>query len=95
MKVVWRTLKRFALYKNIELTFDSITDETLSQIEKFYKEEHIIKDNKSYSKILDAVPESRTPKPRGKNAINNFMRHLRAFIYWAIEKKFTTNNPFK
>lgn len=95
MKVVWRTLKRFALYKNIELTFDSITDETLSQIEKFYKEEHIIKDNKSYSKILDAVPESRTPKPRGKNAINNFMRHLRAFIYWAIEKEYTNNNPFK
>ncbi len=95
MKVVWRTLKRFALYKNIELTFDTMTDETLSQIEKFYKEEHIIKDNNSYSKILDAVPESRTPKPRGKNAINNFMRHLRAFIYWAIEKKFTTNNPFK
>lgn len=95
MKVVWRTLKRFALYKNIELTFDTMTDETLSQIEKFYREEHIIKDNNSYSKILDAVPESRTPKPRGKNAINNFMRHLRAFIYWAIEKEYTNNNPFK
>ena len=95
MKVVWRTLKRFELYKKVELSFDTITADTLSAIEEFYKEEYGISENKGYSKILDAVPESRKPQPRGKNAINNFMRHLRAFIYWAIDKDYTTNNPFK
>ena len=95
MKVVWRTLKRFELYKKVELSFDTITADTLSAIEEFYKEEYRFSENKSYSKILDAVPESRKPQPRGKNATNNFMRHLRAFIYWAIVKEYTTNNPFK
>lgn len=95
MKVVWRTLKRFELYKGLTLTFDNITDETLRTFEQFFKDEHIICERKSYEKILKAVPESRKPQPRGKNATNNFMRHLRAFIYWAIDKDYTTNNPFR
>lgn len=95
MKVVWRTLKRFELYKGITLTFDNITDETLRTFEQFFKDEHIICERKSYEKILNAVPESRRPQPRGKNATNNLMRHLRAFIYWAIDKDYTTNNPFR
>ena len=95
MKVVWRTLKRFELYKGLTLTFDNITDETLRTVEQFFKDEHLICERKGYEKILRAVPESRKPRPRGKNATNNFMRHLRAFIYWAIDKDYTTNNPFR
>ena len=41
MKVVWRTLKRFELYKKVELSFDTITADTLSAIEEFYKEDYI------------------------------------------------------
>lgn len=95
MKVVWRTLRRFELYKGMTLSFDTITDDTLRMIEKFYKEEHKICESKSYSKILATIPESRTPKPRGKNSINSFMCRLRAFLYWAIRRDYTTNDPFR
>lgn len=93
--VVWRTLKRFELYKGITLTLDTITDDTLRVFEQFFRDEHKICERPSYSKVLAAVPESRTPQPRGKNAINYFMRQLRAFIYWAIDREYTNNNPFK
>lgn len=93
-KVVKRTLQRFGLYYDISLEFDNITPDMLGKIDKFLAEEHKLVAQKRYQKVLKDVPESRTPQPRGKNAINSFMRHLRAFIYWAIENDYTTNNPF-
>ncbi len=94
-QVVWRTLKRFELYKDTCLSFDTITDDTLRTFEAFFRDEHIICERDSYRKILEAVPESRQPQPRGKNATNNFMRHFRTFWYWAMDFGFTANNPFR
>ena len=94
-KVVWRTIKRFELYKNLSLTLDNVTDETLRTFEQFVKDEHKLCERTSYKKILDAVPESRTPQPRGKNAINNIMRYFRTFYKWAVKNEYTTNDPFK
>lgn len=93
--VVWRTLKRYEIFNGVELTFDSFTDDTLRSIEHFYKEEYIICKSPGYEKIMSAVPHSRLPRQRGKNTINCFMRHVRAFIYWAIDRGVTSNNPFK
>ena len=94
-KVIWRTIKRFELYKGLSLTLDNVTDETLRTFEQFVKDEHKLCERTSYKKILDAVPESRTPQPRGKNAINNIMRYFRTFYKWAVKNEFTTNDPFK
>lgn len=94
-KVIWRTIKRFELYKGLSLTLDNVTDETLRTFEQFIKDEHKLCECTSYKKILDAVPESRTPQPRGKNAINNIMRYFRTFYKWAVKNEYTTNDPFK
>lgn len=93
--VILRTLKRFNLYKGLSLTFDNFTADTLRDFESFLTDEHKLVNKKSYKKILDAVPESRTPKPRGKNTINDFMVRLRSFFIWAVDNDLTTNNPFK
>lgn len=95
MRCVIRTLQRFELYTGIELQFDTITDDTLREIEEFYFDEPAICKNEYYDDILKAVPESRTPQPRGGNALNAFMKCLRAFINWAIKNEYTTNYPFK
>lgn len=95
MRCVIRTLQRFELYTGIELEFDTITDDTLREIEEFYFDEPAICQNECYTDILKAVPESRTPQPRGGNTLNAFMKLLKAFINWAIKNEYTTNYPFK
>lgn len=94
-RVIWRTLKRFEVFKGLSMTFDNITADTLRAFEKFLVDEHTLVDNKKYKKVLDAIPESRTPKPRGKNTINDFMIRLRSFFIWANDNDLTRNNPFK
>lgn len=94
-RVIWRTLKRFELFKGLSFTFDNITADTLRDFEKFLVDEHKLVDQKKYQKVLDKIPESRTPKPRGQNTINDFMLRLRSFYIWANDNGYTTNNPFR
>lgn len=94
-RVIWRTLKRFEVFKGLSMTFDNITADTLRAFEQFLVDEHTLVDNKKYKKVLTAIPESRTPKPRGKNTINDFMVRLRSFFIWANDNELTRNNPFK
>ncbi len=35
------------------------------------------------------------PQPRGQNSVADMLTRFRAFILWAIDNGFTTNNPFK
>jgi integrase len=92
-------LQRYELYasKNtkqpLKLDLDSITPDTLRDIEKFLRDEHII--FKTMPEIYKAVPESRTPSPRGQNTINGILTKIRTFILWSINEGKTTNNPFK
>ena len=113
--VLCRTLKRYELYTSKPLTFDDLTADTLRDFENFLKEEHIYykkaieqtekakgKKIHTYLDIMEAVPLSRTPEPRGENAISDLMRRFRAFVRWAngldkdykLEKPITNNNPF-
>ena len=94
-RVIWRTLKRFEIYKGLTLTFDNITADTLRDFEKFLVDEHKLVDQKKYQKVLDEITEKRTPKPRGQNTINDFMLRLRSFYIWANDNGMTHNNPFK
>ena len=94
-RVIWRTLKRFELYKGLSLTFDNITADTLRDFEGFLTDEHKLVEQKKYGKVLAEIPESRTPKPRGQNTINDFMLRLRSFFIWANDNDMTHNNPFK
>lgn len=94
-RVIWRTFKRYEIFKGLSFTFENITADTLRDFEKFLADEHKLVDQKKYQKVLTAVPETRTPQPRGKNTINDFMIRLRSFYIWANENDYTTTNPFK
>ncbi|MDD3891517.1 MAG: phage integrase SAM-like domain-containing protein [Bacteroidales bacterium] len=95
--VIKRALKRFELYEKIrgefELTLDGITANTLQKFEEFLVNEHKIFER--YPKIYEAVPETRTPKPRGQNTINGIFVKFRTFYIWAVDNGKTTNNPFR
>jgi site-specific recombinase XerD len=97
--VIFRALQRFEIYKRLysvkdfRLSFDTLTAATLRDFEKFLVDEH--KHFEKYPKIYEAVPESRTPAPRGQNTINGIFTKLRTLVLWAIQTEKTTNNPFK
>ena len=116
-EVLCRILKRYELYTKKPLAFDSLTADVLRDFENFLKEEHTYyeeavklaekakekkKKVRTYLDIMKAVPLSRTPEPRGDNAISDLMRRFRAFVRWAngldkefkLEKPLTNNNPF-
>ena len=94
-RVIWRTFKRFELYKGLSFTFDNITADILRDFEVFLADEHKLVEQNKYGKVLADIPESRMPKPRGQNTINDFMLRLRSFFIWANDNGMTHNNPFR
>ena len=40
-------------------------------------------------------PETRTPKPRGQNTINDVFTQLRTLFNWAFDLELTRNRPFR
>jgi len=98
-QVVKRALQRFELYtakmtkKPFKMSFDTITKETLKDIETFLLNEFTI--FKTMPELYVDVPETRTPQPRGQNTISNIFTKLRTFYHWSIDTEKTTNNPFK
>ncbi|MFR9556108.1 MAG: site-specific integrase [Rikenellaceae bacterium] len=109
-RVIYRALQRYELYKRLtkvkgfSLSLDTITPETLRDIEQFLSNEYKFFEedengklccNNEYRPIYEAIPESRTPQQRGQNTLNDIFTKLRTFFLWAIEIGKTTNNPFK
>lgn len=105
--VLIRALRRYEMFvrlsdkerKNFTLDIDTISSETLSDIESYLRNEHSLLEE--YPKIFEKIPAStdsrRSPKPqpRGNNTICALFNKLKAFFNWLNEKNITTNNPFK
>lgn len=99
IRVVIRALRRYELYarrtmdSRFMLDLDTITPLVLRDIEEFLRNEYTICEQ--YPDIYEAVPESRTPQPRGQNTINGILTKLRTLFIWANDVGKTTNNPFR
>ena len=97
-KVVIRALKRFEMYKRVTqdktflLDFDNFTPIVISDFVSFLRNEHNLCEQ--YPTIYEAVPESRTPQPRGQNTINGILEKMRTLFIWAVNNDKTKNNPF-
>lgn len=91
--VVYRTLKRYALYSKQELNINTITTDVLREYEQYLRDEHLLYGN--LQKIFEQVPNSRKPEPRGQNTINGILTKLRTFFLWANDNEYTNNNPFR
>lgn len=98
-RVINRALQRYELYnqyngmKDYKLSFENINASTLRDIERFLSDEHKLCEN--YPQIYKEIPETRTPKPRGQNTLNDIFTKIRTFFLWAIDNEKTTNNPFR
>ena len=99
IRVVIRALRRYELYarrtvdSRFVLDLDTVTPLVLRDIEEFLRNEYAFCEQ--YPDIYKAVPESRTPQPRGQNTINGILTKLRTFFIWANDVGKTTNNPFR
>ena len=97
-RVILRTLLRYEIYatsgkKNKVLNLNDISSDTLSHMEYFFKNEHLIA--KEVPQLYDKVPEKRLPKPRGDNTISDMMTKLRTFFIWCYKNDLIKSNPFK
>ena len=99
IQVVIRALRRYELYarrtvdRQFTLDLDNVTPLVLGDFEEFLRNEYTFYEQ--YPEIYEAIPESRTPQPRGQNTINGILTKLRTFFIWANDVGKTTNNPFK
>jgi len=97
--VVKRALMRYELFRQkrdsrtYKLEINTVTADTLMDVEDFWENEHLYFDKNPELYIL--VPESRPPKPRGRNTINLMFGRMKTFYLWTITNDHTLNNPFK
>lgn len=99
-RVVKRGLQRYELYvrttkrgqKDFTLYIDDVTSDTLRDIWDFFENEYQY--CQLYPAIYDAIPEARTPQPRGKNTLLDCFSRIRTFFYWCKDNKKTSNTPF-
>lgn len=108
VRLVKSCLQRFELFLAIEtgrqykVTFDTFTDENISEFEDFLQDEYTLFDEKGkplpeYAPIYAAVFEEtkmRKPGKRGKNSICKMLKVFRTVWNWALKHQRTTNNPF-
>lgn len=99
-RVVKRGLQRYELYvrttkrgqKDFTLYIDEVTSDMLRDIWNFFENEY--RYCQLYPAIYDAIPEARTPQPRGKNTLLDCFSRIRTFFYWCKDNKKTSNTPF-
>ncbi len=110
-EVLMRAFHRFLIVRgyNTGITLDEVTGDTLRDFVHYFQEEHtyiqvgtdedgnrtVEYKNPRFKKAIQAVPESRTPSPRGLNTVSVVIQRFRTFYHWAIEHGLTNNNPFR
>ena len=97
-KALWRLLKRYEIINGTTLDFDTLTPETIRNIQKYMRKEHeyFSIPNARTKKAMAEAPESRMPKKRGENTIIILTKKLRAFVRWAngLDRNYKLNNPY-
>lgn len=93
--VLYRALQRFELFKSkletFKLSFDVLRVDLLKEFEKFLSTEHEI--YKYHKDIYLAIPESRTPQPRGENTVIDLLKKIRVLVNWANTPDSITHQP--
>ncbi len=97
-KVFRRILQRYEMYKQLldpkfKLSLDTLDGNGIEEIGDYIKKEYKLLEK--FPNIIEAVNESRQPGPRGQNTVNGHYKKLKAFVRWAIDKEYITNNPFR
>jgi len=99
LSVLVRALMRYELYNQMEqrkpasLEFYNITPDVVRSIELFLRSEHAL--YATHPDIYAQVQESRRPKPRGENTMNDLMKKLSGFFIWCCSSGRMTSNPMQ
>ena len=103
--VLKRALQRYELFvsanekQSFMLDIDTMTSETIEDIESFLKNEHSLYEEykdlyNKFPAIINTNRKSAAPKPRGNNTICALFNKLRAFFNWCNDNEITHNKPF-
>lgn len=103
-RVIMRSLKRFNEYYDKNLSFETITPDTLREYASFLRNEYrfVSYDGKGtpyindplYKLVYQAIPECRLPKQRGENTIVGTMTRFHTYIKWAVKRGYLQRDPF-
>lgn len=74
------------------LSFDSLTADVLHELDHFLRNEYDIATK--YPDLYELIPETRFPKPRGNNTVNDKFKMIRTFYTWAMDQNRSQFNPF-
>ena len=103
-QVMERILKRYELFTGHTLAVETLDNRAFEKIRDVIRDEHkfftVDKEGKrkplaKYAAVYATVPEYRYPEERGQNYLVYTMKIIRAFINWAIQQGYTTNDPFR
>ena len=94
VRVLFRELVRFGMFRSNPVDVRTVSSEDLYAFEDFLRNEHVYFSQGRYRHIYEAVPETREPKPRGRNTISNSMKMLRTFLSWCRRHGLTDADPF-
>jgi len=89
---VFRILKRFQLYNKIELEIDSISLDTIHNIEKYLRDEYLIYNR--HPELFSKEEHRVIKTPRGKNTVADRMKVISSFFKWCETNQIITWNPF-
>jgi integrase len=105
LKSIVKIVKRFILYTGTDYKVKDFNIDVLNALDKFMRHENefwqedengdLKCNNAKYESAFKAIPQSRIPKPRSENTMNNLMVRLTSFFIWCRDKKgIISVNPF-
>ena len=89
---VARCLQRWGAIRDRAVTFDTLNERTLLDLELFLRDEHRYANDEAYALLYEHARDAR--EERGQNTISGLLTRLRTFYRWANEQGLTKNNPF-
>lgn len=90
---VMRSLHRYGVIRDREITFDTLNERLLADFERFLADEYSYATEPTYAELY--INDRGCKKGRGQNTVNEMLIQLRTFVLWAVEMEYTMNNPFK
>ena len=91
--VVRGSLERFQEISGTRLTLDTFTPDVLEAYNRFLYEESKYACKRKWEHIYREMKH--LPDARGKNAVIDYLKALRAFFHWAEERGYSTGQPFR
>lgn len=88
----FRSLQRWAIIRDRELTFEVLNERTLADFDTFLRDEHRYANDQTFAELYKE--ERGAKEERGRNTINGMLTQLRTFVRWAVEQGATERNPF-